>query len=690
MERFGRFICRNKYRVIFLTLLLLIPALFGIKATKINYDVLVYLPEDIDTMKGEKILTDDFNMGAFSLTIVDHMEAKDILRLEDNIRDIDGVNKVVSLYDGLGIQVPVDVLPTALKDKVIKGDANLLFITFDQSTSNQKTLDAVTKIRTITKDNIKVSGMSATVLDTMNLSNQEITVYVAIAVLLCIIILMISLDSYFVPFLLLINIGIAILFNMGTNVFLGNISYITKAIASILQLGVTTDFSIFLYHKYERAKATYKDKEVAMAKALHETFVSVIGSSLTTIAGFLALCTMNLTLGKDIGIVMAKGVAFGVLGVIVLFPCLLLVFDKVIEKTTHKVFLPEFKGIKNFVIAHYKAIFIIFLLAIIPAWYGNNHTKVYYNLDKTLPSDLASSIANQELKSKFKIVSPEILMIDKNLSNEDVSEMLNRIEKVKGIDLTLSFSKLSDLGINEALLSNNTRQMFENDHYQLALINSQYSIASDSLNKQIDQVNKIVKEYDTHAIVAGEGPLMKNLVTISDEDFKNVTVASTLVIFIIMIFVLRSLSLPILLVAGIELAIFINMGIPFYTGTIIPFIASIVIGTIQLGATIDYAILMTTKYLEQRVNGQRKIEAMHVALDQSMNSILVSGMCFFAATFGVGVYSKLEMISSLCTLISRGAIISMVVVIVILPSLLLTFDKIITKTTFGFKKKERI
>ncbi|MEG0840911.1 MAG: MMPL family transporter [Erysipelotrichaceae bacterium] len=690
MERFGRFICRNKYRVIFLTLLLLIPALFGIKATKINYDVLVYLPEDIDTMKGEKILTDDFNMGAFSLTIVDHMEAKDILRLEDNIRDIDGVNKVVSLYDGLGIQVPVDVLPTALKDKVIKGDANLLFITFDQSTSNQKTLDAVTKIRTITKDNIKVSGMSATVLDTMNLSNQEITVYVAIAVLLCIIILMISLDSYFVPFLLLINIGIAIIFNMGTNVFLGNISYITKAIASILQLGVTTDFSIFLYHKYERAKATYKDKEVAMAKALHETFVSVIGSSLTTIAGFLALCTMNLTLGKDIGIVMAKGVAFGVLGVIVLFPCLLLVFDKVIEKTTHKVFLPEFKGIKNFVIAHYKAIFIIFLLAIIPAWYGNNHTKVYYNLDKTLPSDLASSIANQELKSKFKIVSPEILMIDKNLSNEDVSEMLNRIEKVKGIDLTLSFSKLSDLGINEALLSNNTRQMFENDRYQLALINSQYSIASDPLNKQIDQVNKIVKEYDTHAIVAGEGPLMKNLVTISDEDFKNVTVASTLVIFIIMIFVLRSLSLPILLVAGIELAIFINMGIPFYTGTIIPFIASIVIGTIQLGATIDYAILMTTKYLEQRMNGQRKIEAMHVALDQSMNSILVSGMCFFAATFGVGVYSKLEMISSLCTLISRGAIISMVVVIVILPSLLLTFDKIITKTTFGFKKKERI
>ncbi|MEF9962366.1 MAG: MMPL family transporter [Erysipelotrichaceae bacterium] len=690
MERFGRFICRNKYRILFLTLVLLIPALIGIKATKINYDVLVYLPEDIDTMKGEKILTDDFNMGAFSLTIVDHMEAKDILRLEDNIRDIDGVNKVVSLYDGLGIQVPVDVLPTALKDKVIKGDANLLFITFDQSTSNQKTLDAVTKIREITKDNIKVSGMSATVLDTMNLSNQEITVYVAIAVLLCIIILMISLDSYFVPFLLLINIGIAILFNMGTNVFLGNISYITKAIASILQLGVTTDFSIFLYHKYERAKATYKDKDVAMAKALHETFVSVIGSSLTTIAGFLALCTMNLTLGKDIGIVMAKGVAFGVLGVIVLFPCLLLIFDKVIEKTTHKVFLPEFKGIKNFVIAHYKAIFIIFLLAIIPAWYGNNHTKVYYNLDKTLPSDLASSIANQELKSKFKIVSPEILMIDKNLSNEDVSEMLNRIEKVKGIDLTLSFSKLSDLGINEALLSNNTRQMFENDHYQLALINSQYSIASDPLNKQIDQVNKIVKEYDNHAIVAGEGPLMKNLVTISDEDFKNVTVASTLVIFIIMIFVLRSLSLPFLLVAGIELAIFINMGIPFYTGSIIPFIASIVIGTIQLGATIDYAILMTTKYLEQRVNGQAKIEAMHVALDQSMNSILVSGMCFFAATFGVGVYSKLEMISSLCTLISRGAIISMVVVIVILPSLLLTFDKIITKTTFGFKKKERI
>ncbi|MEG2550408.1 MAG: MMPL family transporter [Erysipelotrichaceae bacterium] len=690
MKNFGRFICRNKKRVIILTILLLIPAIIGIRATKINYDVLVYLPDDIDTMKGEKILSEDFNMGAFSLTIVDKMDAKNILELESKIRQIDGVDQVMSIYDATGINIPIEVLPSNLKDKVIKGDSNLLFITFKESTSNQVTLDAVTKIKSITHDNVKISGMSATVLDTMNLSNQEITIYVLIAVLLCIIVLMLSLDSYLVPFLLLLNIGIAILFNMGTNVFLGNISYITKAIASILQLGVTTDFSIFLYHKYERAKQTYEDKEEAMAFALHETFVSVIGSSLTTIAGFLALCTMNLTLGRDIGIVMAKGVAFGVLCVLVLFPCLLLIFDKAIDKTIHKVWLPKFTSVKDFVIRHYKAIFIIFLLLIIPAWYGNNHTSIYYNLDKTLPSDLSSCIANQELKTKFKIVSPEILMIDKNLSNEKVSEMMNRIEKIDGIDLTLSFSKLSDLGINEALLSQNTISKFENDQYQLALINSKYPIATDALNKQINQVSKIVKEYDKHAIVAGEGPLMKNLVTISDEDFKNVTMASTLVIFIIMIFVLRSLSLPILLVAGIELAIFINMGIPFYTNTTIPFIASIVIGTIQLGATIDYAILMTTKYLEQRVNGQAKIEAMHSALDQSMNSILVSGFCFFGATFGVGIYSKLEMISSLCTLISRGAIVSMVVVIVILPSLLLTFDKIITKTTFGFKKKERI
>lgn len=688
MKRFGDFICKHKTLILIITILLIVPSLIGIKATKVNYDILVYLPSDIETIKGQNTLTEDFNMGAFSISIIENMSAKDVLKLEDKIKKVKGVNEVASLYDFVGTTIPVEMLPEEVTGKLAKDDSSLLLITFKDGTSDEDTLKAVEKIRDITKDSaVKVSGMSAMVLDTMNLSDSEIGAYVVIAVILCLIVLMVSLDSYVVPFLLLLNIGIAILFNMGTNVLLGEISYITKAISTVLQLGVTTDFSIFLYHKYEKMKKKYKNNNEAMSWAIKDTITAVAGSSLTTIAGFLALCTMTLTLGKDIGLVMAKGVLFGLICVVTVFPALLLSFDKIIKKTTHKVIIPSFKHVKNFVMKHYVAIFIVFLILIIPAFYGQSKTKVYYNLDQSLPKTLASSIANSDLKKKYNIVSPELILVNKTLSNNDVEKLTGDLKKIKGIDLVLSVADLAELGIpNSFSVDNNLTKMLESDKHKLILLNSKYDIATNKLNEQISIVNKVVKKYDKNAIVAGEGPLMKDLVEISDTDFKNVTYASLIIIVIIMLFVLKSVSLPVLLIGVIEFAIFVNMGVPYYTGVTIPFIASIVIGTIQLGATIDYAILMTTKFLEERKHGKDKFAAVQSALDNSVSSIFVSGLCFFGATFGVGVYSKLEMIGSLCTLISRGAIISMIVVIMVLPSVLLIFDKLICKTTMGFKK----
>ena len=685
MKKFSNFICKHKTLVLIISFILLIPSLIGIYKTKINYDILVYLPSDIETIKGQNILTDDFNIGAFSVSTIKNMNADDVLKMEEKIKKVDGVNEVVSLYDAIGTTIPIEMLPDEITEKVSKSDETLLLITFKDGTSDESTLNAIKEIKSITKGYAKIGGMSAMVLDTMNLSDKEVATYIVIAVILCIIVLTISLDSYLTPILLLLNIGIAILYNMGTNIILGDISYITKAISVVLQLGVTTDFSIFLYHKYENAKKHTKDKNKAMESAINETVTSVIGSSLTTIAGFLALCTMTLTLGKDIGLVMAKGVMFGVICVITIFPCMLLCFDKVIEKTTHKVILPEFNGIKTFIIKHYKVIFVIFLILLIPAWYSQKNTKVYYNLEKTLPDTLESSIANNNLKDKYNIVSTEMILVDKNLSNDEISEMSDEIKKLKGIDFVVSYANFKDIGLPLDMIDNNIKNMLESDKYKMVIVNSLYENATDELNNQISDLNKIVKKYDSKAIVAGEGPLMKDLVEISDTDFNNVTYASIVIIFVLMLIVLKSVSLPVLLISVIEFAIFINMGIPYFTNQTIPFISSIVIGTIQLGATIDYAILMTTKYLEERKT-KDKFSAIRASLDASVNSIIVSGMCFFAATIGVGVYSNLEMIGSLCTLISRGALISMATVIMVLPSVLLIFDKLIYKTTMGFKK----
>lgn len=689
MKKIGEAIVKKKWFIVILTMILLVPALIGYVKTDINYDILVYLPSDIETIKGENILTDDFNMGSFAMVVAEDLPSKEVIKLEEKFKNIDTVQNVISIDDLTGTTIPVQILPSKVKESLQNDNGTLILVTFANSTSDDATLNAVSEMRSIVDKNVKIGGMSAMVLDTKELFNSEMALYVVIAALLCILVLEIALDSYLVPILLMANIGIAILFNMGSNIFLGNISYITKAIAAVLQLGVTTDFSIFLYHKYEKAKEKYKSCDEAMSNAIYETMISVIGSSLTTIAGFLALCTMNLTLGKDIGIVMAKGVLIGVICVLTFFPALLLVFDKAIDKTKHKQLLPEFKKVKEFVMKFYKPIFVVFLILLIPAYLAQTKTSVYYKLDESIPDDYGYSIATKTLKEDFGMVSQEMVLVKADMKDYKINQMIEEIKDVEGVNLVLSPAALSKYGISQTIIPQDIKKIFQTDNYKMIIIGSDYDIATNELNAQIEDVKKIVKSYDEEAILAGEGPLMKDLVTTTDEDFKNVNFSSIFIIFIIMLFVLRSISLPVLLVIAIEFAIFINMGIPYFTGTEIPFIASVVIGTIQLGATIDYAILMTTKYLEERKNGQDKFKAVRSALDNSISSIIVSGMCFFGATIGVGVVSKIDMIGSLCTLIARGAIISMVVVILVIPSILLLFDSLITKSTLGFKKKLR-
>ncbi len=687
MEKIGSFICKYRKAILIIALILLIPSVIGIKMTRINYDILVYLPDNIETIQGENILSSEFNMGAYSIIVLDNMPTKEIVKLEADMKKLDNVEMVVSIADVLGTSIPTEMLPDEVKDKAYKEGSTIMMATFKEGISDDVTLETIETLREMTDERCKISGMSAVVLDTRDLSNSEIAIYVVIAVALCLIVLEIALDSYVVPFILLLNIGIAILYNMGTNIFLGEISYVTKAISAVLQLGVTMDFAIFLYHSYMQEKESEEDIEKAMSKAITKTLVSVVGSSLTTIAGFLALCSMDLTLGKDIGIVMAKGVAFGVICVIVVLPTMILALNKVIEKTKHKAIMPQFTKLKEFAIKHYVMAIVAFIIILPIAYYGYTNTDIYYNLDRSLPKSLASITANQELKDKFNMVSTEIILIDNNISDDKINEMLDRIEKVDGIEWTLGLSKISDSGIPKQMIPEDVLEKVQNENYQLIVVNSIYEMATEELNEQVNIVNDIIKEYDENAILAGEGPLMKDLVEISNHDFNSVNTVSIGIIFIIMIFVLKSISLPVILITVIEFAIFINMGIPFYTNVELPFIASIVIGTIQLGATIDYAILITTKFINNRKEGMTKKESIDMALGTSIGSIIVSGLCFFGATFGVGAYSKIEMIGSLCTLMARGAIVSMITVICVLPAFLILFDKLIMKTTMDMKKE---
>ena len=688
MQKFGEFIVNHRRLIIIICLLLLIPSIIGIKATKINYDILSYLPDTVDTVKGQNILTDEFGVGSYSIVIIDNkMKDKDILKMEDKIKEIDAVDKVISKSDILGTSIPEEMLPDDVKEAINKDGTTPILVTFKTGMAAGETLDAIDDLRDIVGDSCKVSGISATSDDIRILLDQEMSVYGVVASIFCIIVLMIALDSYGVPLIILGGIGIAILYNMGTNIVLGQISYITKAIATVLQLGVTMDFSIFLYHSYQRQKEILGDKNKAMVTAIKETLVSIVGSSTTTIAGFLALCTMSLTLGTDIGLVMAKGVLIGVITTVTLLPSLLLAFDKVIEKTKHKELLPEFKKFTNFIVNHYKAMIVVFLLLLAPAIYGNNNVKVYYNLNKSLPDTLQSVSANKELQEKFNMVSTQMVLVNKDMKADTAKQMINEIKDLDGVDGVIGLQELLGDNVSKEMIPDDILSIFENDKYQLLIINSTYENATDESNALIQKVNEIVSKYDENAIMAGEGPLMNDLVKIADHDFNSVNVTSAVVIFVIMIFVFKSISLPVILIAVIEFAIFANMSFTSYFGTVIPFIASIVIGTIQLGATVDYAILMTNKYVKNRKDGLVPKEAMRLSLQDSIKSVIVSAFCFFAATCGVSLFSNIEMIGSICTLISRGAIISMVVVLTILPACLILCDRVICKTTKGLVRK---
>lgn len=686
MVKVGKKIVKFRVPILILSIILLIPAVWGYVNTRINYDVLTYLPDDIETMQGQEIMTNDFGIGAFSMLMVDGMEDKEIVKLKEKVEKVDGVENVL-WYDSLAdISVPQSVLPSKLYDEYNTEDGTMMAVFFKDGTSSDETMKAITEIRKITGEQCFLSGMSAIVEDTKELAEKETPLYVLIAVALSALVLAITMESIFVPVLFLLSIGIAIVYNLGTNVFFGEISYITKALAAVLQLGVTMDYSIFLMHSYQEQQVRYNgDKERAMAHAISQTFSSVIGSSVTTVAGFIALCFMSFTLGKDIGIVMAKGVIFGVLVCVTVLPSMILCCDKLIEKTKHKPLLPDIGRISDKVTKRYVIYVVAFVILLFPAIYGNNHTGVYYNLDESLPKDLPSVIANTKLKEDYNMNTTHMILVDSSVAGSDVKKMSQEIEKVDGVKWVLGLDNLVGSGVPADMLPESVTGMLKNDKYQLLMVNSTYKVATDKVNKQIEQIDKIMDKYDKGAMLVGEGPLTKDLINITDTDFKRVSAVSIGIVFVIILLLFKSVTIPVILVGVIEFAIFVNMGIPFYTGTKLPFVASIVIGTIQLGATVDYAILMTTRYQRERSRGAGKFDAITTAHKFSAQSIIVSALSFFAATIGVGLYSNIDMISSLCILMARGALISMVVVVLILPSLFMVFDKIIVKTSKGFR-----
>lgn len=689
MVKVGKKIVKFRVPILILSIILLIPAVWGYVNTRINYDVLTYLPEDIETMQGQEIMTNDFGIGAFSMLMVDGMEDKDIVKLKEKVEKVDGVANVL-WYDSLAdISVPQSMLPSKLYDEYNTEDGTMMAVFFKDGTSSDETMKAVTEIRKVTGKECFLSGMSAIVEDTKELAEKETPLYVLIAVALSALVLAITMESIFVPVLFLLSIGIAIVYNLGTNVFFGEISYITKALAAVLQLGVTMDYSIFLMHSYQEQQVRYNgDKERAMAHAISQTFSSVIGSSVTTVAGFIALCFMSFTLGKDIGIVMAKGVIFGVLVCVTVLPSMILCFDKLIEKTKHKPLLPDIGRISDKVTKRYVIYVVAFVILLFPAIYGNNHTGVYYNLDESLPKDLPSVIANTKLKEDYNMNTTHMILVDSSVAGSDVKKMSQEIEKVDGVKWVLGLDNLVGSGVPADMLPESVTSMLKNDKYQLLMVNSTYKVATDKVNKQIEEIDKILDKYDEGAMLVGEAPLTKDLINITDTDFKRVNAVSIGIVFVIILLLFKSVTIPVILVGVIEFAIFVNMGIPFYTGTKLPFVASIVIGTIQLGATVDYAILMTTRYQRERSRGAGKYDAITTAHKFSAQSIIVSALSFFAATIGVGLYSNIDMISSLCILMARGALISMVVVVLILPSLFMVFDKIIIKTSKGFRPSD--
>lgn len=691
MEKFGKVIVKLRIPILILSFLLLIPSAIGYFNTRVNYDILYYLPNEIETMQGQDILMDDFNKGAYAMVVVQNMDTKSTDRLIKKVENVDHVAQVISYTGIVGEDVPSEIVPSKFRKYFDNDstDTTLFAIFFDNTTSSDDTMNAITQIREKTEGQAFISGMSAVVTDTKNLSEKETPLYVLIAVVLVCIVLAIFMDSFLVPVFFMISIGMAIVYNLGSNILLGEVSYITKALAAVLQLGVTLDYSIFLWHSYKEMKEIYPDDhKEAMAVAIGNTLTSVVGSSITTVAGFIALCFMSFTLGLDLGIVMAKGVVFGVIGCVTILPSLILTFDRALEKTMHREIMPNFDKLATFIVNHSWIFVIIFVVLLGPAIYGQNHTSVYYDLSDTLPDDLACSQANKKLEENFDMNSIYMILADSGMSTDTANEMLDKLGDVDGVQFALGLDTALKSGIPQEFLPAKTVSELKGEDYQIMMIATDYKIASDEINNQISKVNDIVKSYDSKAMVVGEAPCTKDLITITDKDFKTVSAVSIVAIFVIILFVLKSISLPIILVSAIEFAIFVNMGIPYFTHTQIPFIASVVIGTIQLGATVDYAILMTTRYKKERSQGYAKKEAIQIALSTSIPSIIVSALGFFAATFGVGCIASVDMIGSLCTLMARGAIISMFVVIFILPSLFVLFDKLIINTSIGFKPKK--
>lgn len=689
MIKFGKEIVKFKVPIFILSLLLLIPAAIGYLNTGINYDLLSYLPKNIETMVGQDILVDQFGTGAFSFYIVEGKTEKEVSDMKEKIEAVPHVEKVL-WYDSVAdLSIPMNVIPSDIYEVFNSGDCTMMAIIFDNTTSSESTMDAITVIRQLSDEDCYLSGMSPVVVDTKIISETETPIYVAIAAVLSAIVLSLTMDSFLVPLLFLLTIGMSIIYNLGTNIFLGEISYITQALAAVLQLGVTMDYAIFLWHSYEEQKERFDgDKERAMSHAIKATISSVVGSSVTTVAGFVALCFMSFTLGLDLGIVMSKGVVLGVISCITILPSMILIFDKAITKTKHKPVIGKIEKLPGVISKYYYVFFLIFLVVLVPAYYGNSHAPVYYNISDTLPETLDSVKANNKLSENFSMNSTHMVLFDSNLTGKEKRSMIKEMEAVEGVEWVLGYESVIGPGIPESWIPEEVTQALENDTYEIYLVSSEYKVASDEVNKQCTRLNEIIKNYDKNAMLVGEAPCTKDLITITDTDFKTVSLISIAAIVVIIALVFKSISLPVILVAVIEFAIFINMAVPYYTNTSIPFIASVVIGTIQLGATVDYAILMTTRYKKERRSGKSKKESTYIALDTSMMSVVGSALSFFSATIGVALYSDIDMISAICMMLSRGAIISMFVVLCILPSMYMVFDKFICMTSIGFKPKK--
>ena len=684
MIQFAKKLVHHRKFIVFLAFILLIPSTIGIVKTRINYDILSYLPDSLETVKGQDIMVDQFGAGAYSMIIVEDMNLHDVQKLKQKLEKVNHVDKIIWYDDIADLSVPKEMLPEKVRKVFFNKNATMMIAMFKETTSSDNTMEAVTQMRKIVGKQCFISGMSGVVTDIKNLALDEMPIYVVIAACLSLLVLLLAMDSLVIPVLFLLSVGLAVVYNLGSNIFLGEVCYITKSLTAVLQLGVTMDYSIFLLNSFEAYKKKYDEKERAMAHAIGDTFKSVAGSSVTTIAGFLALCVMTFALGRDMGIVMAKGVVIGVICCVTVLPAMILVFDGAIEKTKHKALIPSLDKASGFITKHYKVWLIVFLVLLCPAIYGNNHTQIYYNIDKSLPSTLASNVANDKLKEDFDMSTVHMVLLKKGLDSKQKTQMLDKIDKVDGVKWSLGMNSLIGPTFPESMIPSNIREMLESDNYEVQFVCSEYSSATDECNAQLDKIQEIVKSYSPESMVIGEAPLMKDLQDTTDVDLQRVNILSMAAIFVIILFVFKSISLPFILLAVIEFAIFVNMAIPYYQGVTLPFVASIVIGAIQLGATVDYAILMTSNYQKQRHLGKTKKESISIAHKFSMKSIIVSGCSFFAATFGVALYSQVDMIGSICTLLARGAVISTIVVLLILPAMFMVFDPIIVHTSKGF------